>query len=272
MAVSGHGSSNVAGRHLRKVVALVASLLLLAAACGKDDSVNTRATGSSALQSTDQPPSTQPAAAALEVKETGFRLVSFERWEGGVSLIDGGYIWGAVIENPNDVTALDVTVEATFMRDGIAAKTATFTVDEIPPGWFAWGSRAVIVPGDEIDAITVTLEPARFASEATTTDRLASPAVVHAADWKGEITVEAIDDPRTPYTLIAYYGTDGKLIAVRADPVDPTVLTPGTPAKVFVLARPEGGPQISEARVFLARLGAPGELIAPPTTTTTRPG
>lgn len=271
MAVSGHRSWAFAGRHLCRVV-VVAGLLFLAAACGKDDSVNTRATGSSAPGSTSRPSSTQPATAALEVKETGFRLVPFEHWEGGVSLIDAGYIWGAVIENPNDATALDVTIEATFIRDGTAAKTATFTIDEIPPGSFAWGSRPVIVPGDEVDAITVTLEPARFASEATTTDRLVSPAVVTAADWKGEITVEAIDDPRALYTLIAFYGTDGKLIAVRADPVDPTVLTPGSPVKVFVPARPEGGPQISEVRVFLARLGAPGDLIAPPTTTTTRPG
>jgi len=258
------GLRRVPRRRLATMVVL-GVVALVALACGKNDGVDTEASPSTAARSS----SSQPATADLEVKEAGFRAVSVQHWENGASLIDAAYIWGAVIDNPNQSTARDVTVEASFMRDGTVVETASFVVDEIPSGSFAVGSRPVFTSA-EVDAISVTLEPAEFDAATGSSDRLVSPqgVAVAAADWKGEITVDAIDDPRALYTFIAYYGTDGKLIAVEPQHVDPTVLTPGTPAKVFVPAVPEGGAQVSEVRVFLARLSAPGDHLAPPTTTT----
>ena len=232
---------------------LVGAFLL--GSCSRS-SVDTGETVPRMQQTSMQASTGLPVVAELEVTDIGFRPVSFEHWEGGASVISAGYTWGAAIENSSDMTALDVSIEALFLRDGHIAMTTTYTVDAIPPGPFAWGGRPVIVPGADVDEVSVSVVPAEFADEVPTRDRLVSPRVVAAPVWQGEVLVEAIEDDRRLYVIVAFYGTDGRLIAVEPGPVDPTVLVPGSAVQVFVPAVPEGGGQFGEVRVFLARLDA----------------
>jgi hypothetical protein len=202
------------------------------------------------------------------VRETSFLPVTFEHWEGGVSYLDAGYSWGAVIENPTERVAFDVEVVVSFERAGEQMRSAVFVVDEIPPGEFAFGSKPVIVwdpngAAAEVDAVTVTVDPGRFETRAGERDVLVSDDRMPIADWDGQITVEAVDDQRALFAFVAFYNTSGDLVAVAPSPLDAGTLEPGKATEMAVQARPEGGPSgLAEVRVFLARVTADGLVMS----------
>jgi hypothetical protein len=251
-------------------IGAVFALTVLAASCATESGSRDQSPSATTATAGTAPDTTASAAVELlSVDQVTFQPVSFEHWQDGASLIDSGYIWGAVITNPSQRTAVDVQIVVSFKRGGTVMQERTYVVDAVPPGELAWGSSPLIVNDAKgtptsVDAVEATLSPLAWEST-TPTDRLLSPDVVTLAEWKGELKVQVVPEHRVLVAMVAYFDPDGRLLAVDPNRLDPAAVRSSADTPAVVAARPDGnvGPT-GDVRVFLTRMSNPAQVLPAP--------